>query len=197
MSKQKYTDFLTEDDPLLPDKESLEDKLAVLQNKLDEILENQNQILTLVCQVARNRTTGDQYKVEVDYFPVTDPEELQNLDDNLSEPGNKYANLIRRILRPEGRIEPLKKNFSKLFEYNVLMAYNYDGVSTKQSFKQYKHLNKTIFGVLKTDGYTESDYVADIRDAFNTLKRRYHKRNHDFRRKIQRFQKSEPDCDWE
>nr|XP_016993680.2 uncharacterized protein LOC108055021 [Drosophila takahashii] len=69
MSKQKYTDFLTEDDPLLPDKESLEDKLAVLQNKLDEILENQNQILTLVCQVARNRTTGDQYKVEVDYFP--------------------------------------------------------------------------------------------------------------------------------
>ncbi|KAI8037021.1 hypothetical protein M5D96_010337 [Drosophila gunungcola] len=77
------------------------------------------------------------------------------------------------------------------------MAYNYDGVSTKQSFKQYKNINKTIFGILNTDGYTQADYVADIRAAFHTLKRRYHKRNHDLRRKIKRTQESQPNSDWE
>ncbi|XP_016970197.2 uncharacterized protein LOC108038012 [Drosophila rhopaloa] len=197
MSKQKYTDLLRDDDPLLSHDELLEVGIAELQLKLDKILDNQNEILARLCQVAHSRANGEFYKVEQDYFPVTDPEELSNLDENLSKPGNIYTNLIHRILRPEGRIEPLKKNFSKMFEYDILMAYNYDGVSTKQSFKQYKNINKTIFGILKTDGYTQADYVADIRAAFHTLKRRYHKRNHDLRRRIKRTQKGQPESDWE
>ncbi|XP_017072694.1 uncharacterized protein LOC108108951 [Drosophila eugracilis] len=197
MNNHKYSDILNEDESLLNDDEIVEDGIAELQAKLDEILANQNEILSRLSQVAHNKPAGELFKVELDYFPVTDPEELPNLDTNLSKPGNKYANLIHRILRLEGRIEPLKKNFSKIFEYDILMTYNYDGVSTKRSFKQFKHINKTIFGILKTDGYTQTDYIADIRAAFHTLKRRYHKRNHDLRRKIKRIQKQEPDCDWE
>nr|XP_016943031.1 uncharacterized protein LOC108019654 isoform X2 [Drosophila suzukii] len=146
MSKHIYSEFLSEEDPLLSDNEFLEDALAELQNKLDKILDNQNEILTLICQVNCKAPTAELYNIKVDYFPVTDPEELPNLDANLSKPGNKYANIMHGILRPEGRKEPLKNNFSKVFECDVLMAYNYDGVSSKQSFKQYKHINKTIFG---------------------------------------------------
>lgn len=42
------------------------------KNKLEKILKNQN----------------DFCKVELDYFPVYDPDELSNLDANLSNPGN-------------------------------------------------------------------------------------------------------------
>ncbi|XP_016026437.2 uncharacterized protein LOC6739317 [Drosophila simulans] len=192
MSTHQCTKYSSDDDA-----EILEDAMEELQIKLDKILENQNEILARLCQVASIRPTGDLCKAELDYFPVSDPDELSNLDANLSKPDNKYAHIIHRILRPEGRIEPLKNNFSKMFNYDILMGYNYDGVSTKQSFKQYKYINKTIFGILKTDGYTQADYVADIRGAFQTLKRRYHKRNHDLRRRIRRTQKCEPDSDWD
>ncbi|XP_016957368.1 uncharacterized protein LOC108029555 [Drosophila biarmipes] len=197
MSKRLYSEFLSKDDPLVSNNEFLEDALEELQNKLGQILENQNEILTRLCQLTCKGTTANSYNTEEDYFPVTDPEELPNLDANLSQPGKKYANVMHGILRPEGRKEPLKKNFAKVFECDVLMSHNYDGVSNKQSFKQYKQINKTIFGILKTDGYTKTEYVADVRAAFHMLKARYHKRKHDLRMKIKRFQKCQAQTDWE
>lgn len=53
---------------------------------------------------------------------------------------------MRRLLRPDGEITPLKKSFVKLFNDNILLSFNYAGVSNKQAFKQYKNINRTILG---------------------------------------------------
>lgn len=54
--------------------------------------------------------------------------------------------MMKRILRPSGQVEPLKKNWSRLFDYEILIAFNYDGVCNKESFKKFKYINKAIFG---------------------------------------------------
>ncbi|KAH8257856.1 hypothetical protein KR038_002140, partial [Drosophila bunnanda] len=52
--------------------------------------------------------------------------------------------LMRRLLRPDGEITPLKKSLAKLFTDNILLSFNYAGVSNKQAFNQYKNINKTL-----------------------------------------------------
>ncbi|XP_017061381.1 uncharacterized protein LOC108101522 isoform X2 [Drosophila ficusphila] len=93
MSKHNFAGVLSNDDPLLSDNDLVEEGIEELQSKLDEILDNQNEIITLLCQVTHSRIPGEFYKTELDYFPVTDPEELPKLDTNLSKPGNKYISL--------------------------------------------------------------------------------------------------------
>ncbi|KAH8374421.1 hypothetical protein KR200_002960, partial [Drosophila serrata] len=54
--------------------------------------------------------------------------------------------LMRRLLRPDGEITPLKKCLVKLFTDNIMLSFNYAGVSNKQAFNQYKNINKTLLG---------------------------------------------------
>eukprot|EP00099_Drosophila_melanogaster_P024194 NP_652401.1 uncharacterized protein Dmel_CG17977 [Drosophila melanogaster] len=55
------------------------------------------------------------------------------------------AHIIHRILRPEGRIEPLKNNLSKMFNYDILMAYNCDGELSVSSQSSHTNILTKLF----------------------------------------------------
>ncbi|XP_034654852.1 uncharacterized protein LOC117892610 [Drosophila subobscura] len=174
------------EDPLSSnDDEILQIKIIELQDKLEDILSNQDVIINLLGQVANPllSTNGsddtESTEVRTPYFPVRDPEELTKLDAELAKPGNSFIPMMKRILRPEGVIQPLKENILKIFGEEIIMGFNFDGVHQKQPFRQFTNINKIIYEIQKRSGYTEADYIADIRITFHTLKRRYHKRKHD------------------
>ncbi|XP_041450234.1 uncharacterized protein LOC111078359 [Drosophila obscura] len=178
------------EDPLSSnDDEIMQIKIIELQDKLDDILSNQDLIITLLGQVANplgsTILTGSSESTEerTEYFPVREPQELTKLDSELARAGNSFIPMMKRILRPEGIIQPLKDNIPKIFGEEIIMGFNFDGVNHKQPFRQFKNINKTIYEIQKRSGYTEADYIADIRITFHTLKRRYHKRKHDVMRR--------------
>ncbi|KAH8340082.1 hypothetical protein KR067_008393 [Drosophila pandora] len=187
MTNVDVSEFLSLNDPLhSTGNDVLEHNIRELQGKLNEILANQDEILSLLSQVSKMKHRFEPPEFESDYFPLTDATELENLDTELSHKDNIYASMMNRILRPNGQVEPLKKNWSKLFDYEILIAFNYDGVCNKESFKKFKNINKTIFEIQRTSGYTQTDYIKEIKAAFHTMKTRYHKRNYDLKRKLER-----------
>ncbi|KAH8320030.1 hypothetical protein KR074_011427 [Drosophila pseudoananassae] len=193
MANVDVSEFLSMNDPLHSTGDDfLEHNVVELKEKLHEILANQDEILSLLNQVSKMKQRIDPSEYESDYFPLTDATELHNLDAELADKDNIYALMMKRILRPNGQVEPLKKNWSKLFDYEILIAFNYDGVCTKESFKKFKNINRTIFEIQKTSGYTQTDYIKDIKAAFHTVKTRFHKRNYDLKRKLERAE-----CDGE
>ncbi|KAH8253219.1 hypothetical protein KR032_004254, partial [Drosophila birchii] len=54
--------------------------------------------------------------------------------------------VMRRLLRPNGEITPLKDSFVKLFANTILLSFNHAGFGNKKPFNQYKNINKTLFG---------------------------------------------------
>ncbi|XP_017025015.1 uncharacterized protein [Drosophila kikkawai] len=198
MAKRRYTALQEEVNVLLTkDDERTRKELDALEIKLDHILSNQSEILTRLGVVAQGRYGLDVCEVDVAYFPVSDPDELPKLDAYLAEPGNPYGRLMRRLLRPDGKVTPLKKSFVKLFTDNILLSFNYAGVSNKKAFNQYKNINKTLLDIQKSSGYILSDYITEIRAAFHAAKRRCHKRNHDQRRRSQLSQEAEAENEWD
>ncbi|KAH8290954.1 hypothetical protein KR054_007345 [Drosophila jambulina] len=102
MTKRSYSALQEEVNAILTrEDERTQEELDVLQLKLDHILSNQDEILTRLGVVAQGRYGNDVYEVDVSYFPISDPEELPKLDAYLAEPGNSYARLMRRLLRPD------------------------------------------------------------------------------------------------
>ncbi|XP_002138390.2 uncharacterized protein LOC108159442 [Drosophila miranda] len=176
------------EDPLSSnDDEILQIKIIELQDKLDDILSNQDLIITLLSQVNPlpniNGPLTEPTEIRTEYFPVREQQELEKLDSELANPGNSFIPMMKRILRPEGIIQPLKDSIPKIFGEEIIMGFNFDGVNHKQPFRQFKNINRTIYEIQKRSGYTEADYIADIRITFHTLKRRYHKRKHDVKRR--------------
>ncbi|EDW32133.1 GL10600 [Drosophila persimilis] len=53
--------------------------------------------------------------------------------------------MMKRILRPEGIIQPLKDSIPKIFGEEIIMGFNFDGVNHKQPFRQFKNINRTIY----------------------------------------------------
>lgn len=92
MTKRKYTSLQEEVNSLLSkDEERTRKEIDALQIKLDVILSNQSEILTRLGVVAQSRYGIDVCEVDVDYFPISDLEELPRLDAHLAKPGNPYV----------------------------------------------------------------------------------------------------------
>ncbi|XP_017484929.1 PREDICTED: uncharacterized protein LOC108373540 [Rhagoletis zephyria] len=96
---------------------------------------------------------------------------MKEIESTCSENSEHYITVIKTLIAPEG----LAKNIARLIDRKVILMMNYDGVNNKISFKEYKCFNNAIFEALKKDGYTEKEYVRDIRTAFKNCKNVFYK----------------------
>ncbi|XP_023036880.1 uncharacterized protein LOC111519584 [Drosophila willistoni] len=168
-----------------PDDKKQREKIRNLQKKMKKILDNETEIMTLLSLITADTESFDSGESEIKYFPIRDLEEMAKLDAELSGLNNQYKPMMKRILIPNPTaVTPLSKTLPKLFSAEILTEYNYEGVNNKKKFKQFKNINATIFNILKRDGYTDFEYVTELRYAFKAFKSRYYKRKYDERKKL-------------
>lgn len=92
MTNVDVSEFLSLNDPLHSTGDDvLEHNIRELQAKLNEILANQDEILSLLGQVSKMKHRIAPPEFESDYFPLTDATELENLDTELSHKDNIYV----------------------------------------------------------------------------------------------------------
>ncbi|XP_075161445.1 uncharacterized protein LOC142234243 [Haematobia irritans] len=102
-------------------------------------------------------------------FPVKSFEDMEAVNLKIADDVEKYVAIIRTICHPGG----IYTNFDRMFSMPIILAYNYDGINNKRPFKELKALYSAIYDAVKTEGYTEKDYIADIRKSFKKFKGRH------------------------
>ncbi|XP_037940614.1 uncharacterized protein LOC119673411 [Teleopsis dalmanni] len=112
-------------------------------------------------------------------FPIKTFEELGNMDALCATKSAQYAKLIKSIIQPEG----IKKNLHRIIDRTLVLELNYDEIGTKKAFKEFKFLNASIFEALQKDGYTEKEYISDIRIAIKNVKGIHYKQQCNDRKK--------------
>ncbi|XP_023036818.1 uncharacterized protein LOC26530040 isoform X2 [Drosophila willistoni] len=148
-------------------------KIRKLQKNLHKILRNQNEIFDLLNSVSKSRNRIP--PAESNFFPMKKTEDLLILDKALADTNNKYISQMSKILKPVGTtsVQPLKKRFPLLFEDHLLMQLNFEGIGNKESFKQFKNINRAIFDIQQKHGYTPMEYIKEIREAFRIFQNRF------------------------
>ncbi|XP_017110885.1 uncharacterized protein LOC108134893 [Drosophila elegans] len=104
-------------------------------------------------------------------FPIKAIEELDEIEAKVAANPDKYAELFRTILSPEG----VRKHLNRILDQSILMNMNYSGTCSKTGLNSYVNLNMALFESQKKEGYTFGDYGKDVRTAFAKLKNRVYK----------------------
>ncbi|XP_017482810.1 PREDICTED: uncharacterized protein LOC108371719 isoform X1 [Rhagoletis zephyria] len=132
-------------------------------------------------------------------FPILTLGDLEEANKEVGNEIEKYTQILKIIINPEG----IFKNFNRILSDKVIHQLNYDGVNFKMAFKEYKSLNKALFGkiVIYTslnkqnelifffveatakEGTTHKDFVKEIRNCFRAYKSRNFKKIYDKKKK--------------
>ncbi|KRK06571.1 uncharacterized protein LOC26535929 isoform X1 [Drosophila yakuba] len=145
----------------------MERKIEKMESQIATLVEQNNQILAKVKRISDKFQTG----LPKTEFPIKTIEELSEIEAKVTENYDKYVDLFRTILAPEG----VKKHMSRILSTSILMSMNYSGTGSKTGLNSYVNLNKCIYDSQKRDGYTFADYVQDVRRAFAKMKNKVYK----------------------
>ncbi|XP_067619939.1 uncharacterized protein [Eurosta solidaginis] len=75
-------------------------------------------------------------------FPIKNIDELQRFEDNIPNLDEQaLLNAIKKIIQSGG----IAKNLHHLLGKDIFLNFNYDGVQTKQTFKQYININDILY----------------------------------------------------
>nr|XP_016939562.2 uncharacterized protein LOC108017113 [Drosophila suzukii] len=186
-------------------KPSTEEKIRILNDKMDMVLQNQKKMLLVLRQLTTQETdslgpqivsvnsirhlmsptSGDWSPQE---FPLTELEQIEKMEEEMNDPIKQsiYIRTMQEILKPGGTLRPggLKKQFHLILAKDFLIDFNFDGIHNKIPLKKFGNFNNALFEVQKRDGYFRDDYVSEIRLAFRVYKNRRHKSISDARKKI-------------
>ncbi|XP_017490145.1 PREDICTED: uncharacterized protein LOC108378357 isoform X2 [Rhagoletis zephyria] len=172
---------------------TFDERIKSLEANQKIILENQQTILHNIVKLQENNLNGlsqiaavlekllnKNSMVKVDaVFPIKSWEELKDIDELCRNDSTRYIQCIKAIVSPEG----IEKNFHRLVDRKLIQLLNYDGVSNKAPFKDFTFLNSAIFEAIKSEGYTNKEYVRDIRNSFKLYKNLFYKKRYEERKK--------------
>ncbi|XP_044252226.1 uncharacterized protein [Drosophila takahashii] len=186
-------------------KPSTEEKIKILNDKMDMVLQNQKKMLGILRQLTTQQTgsLGPQI-VSVNSlrhvmsptsggwspqeFPLREVEQLETMEEDMNDPikSTIYIQTMKDILKPGGTFRPggLKKQFHLILAIDFLVDFNFDGIHNKIPLKKFGNFNNALFEVQKREGYFRDDYVSEIRLAFRVYKNRRHKSISDARKKV-------------
>ncbi|XP_016953781.1 uncharacterized protein LOC108027077 [Drosophila biarmipes] len=186
-------------------KPGTEEKIRILNEKMDMVLQNQKKMLLVLSQLTNRETdslgpqivsvnsirhlmspaSGDWSPQE---FPLTELEQVEKMEEEMNDPIKQsiYIKTMQDILKPGGTLCPggLKKQFHLILEKDFLNDFNFDGIHNKIPLKKFGNFNNALFEVQKREGYFRDDYVSEIRLAFRAYKNRRHKFISDARKKL-------------
>ncbi|XP_067613943.1 uncharacterized protein [Eurosta solidaginis] len=114
-------------------------------------------------------------------FPIKSLDEHRKVDDDIGENPDRYMAILKGII---GQQKYFCKRFSNIVSGDVKLKLNYDGVKNIIPFKDFQKLNNALFECLKTEGYDEKSYIADIRNAIKLFKGRHFKKQSILKKKI-------------
>ncbi|XP_017083424.2 uncharacterized protein LOC108116195 [Drosophila eugracilis] len=182
-----------------------EEKIKLLNDKMDKVLENQQKMLVVLRQLTTQSTdifgpqigsvnsirqmmSPESEDWTPQAFPLTMLEQIETMEEEMNDPIklSHYIQTMRDILKPGGTPRPggLKKQFHLILAIHFLVDFNFDGIHNKIPLKKFGNFNNALFEVQRREGYFRDDYVAEIRLAFRTYKNRRHKSVSDARRKL-------------
>ncbi|BFF89606.1 uncharacterized protein DMAD_08316 [Drosophila madeirensis] len=174
---------------------------------MDLVLENQSKIIDTLRRLTNSsggQTEESQESLlqdeELQKFPLTEIEQLDIVEEALNDPENRYFQQMKDIIQPEDKPRPggLRRHFHLLMKADFFVQFNYDGIHNKYPFKKYKNFNNAIYRIRKHDGYTEDDYVTEMRAVFRAYKNRKSKNTSNARKKLKEAQAHfEPEIDFE
>ncbi|XP_026846632.1 uncharacterized protein LOC113566206 [Drosophila persimilis] len=189
-----------------PGRITVDEQIVRLNEQMDMVLENQKQIIETLRKLTNSGSKADESREslieeeELQKFPLTEIEQLDIVEEALNDPDNRYFQTMKDIIKPENKPRPggLRKHFHLLMKADFFVQFNYDGIHNKYPFKKYKNFNNAIYRIQKVDGYTEDDYVTEIRAVFRAYKNRKSKNNSNARKKLKEAQAHfEPEIDFE
>ncbi|XP_016976520.1 uncharacterized protein LOC108042639 [Drosophila rhopaloa] len=145
----------------------LERRIEKIESQLSTMVEQNSKILTTIKKIAEKFQTS----LPKPEFPIKTIEELDEIEAKVAANPEKYVELFRTILSPEG----VKKHLNRILATSILMNMNYSGTCSKTGLNSYVSLNMSLYESQKRDGYTFGDYGKEVRAAFAKLKNRVYK----------------------
>ncbi|XP_067615227.1 uncharacterized protein [Eurosta solidaginis] len=105
-------------------------------------------------------------------FPIKNIDELQRFEDNIPNLDEQaLLNAIKKIIQRGG----IAKNLHHLLGKDIFLNFNYDGVQTKQTFKQYININDILYKAVSEEVVTKENFIFEIKKGFKNAKNRVHK----------------------
>lgn len=106
----------------------------------------------------------------MDEFPIKSLDELKAFEEKLNENVlPTYIDAVKNIVLPSG----ITKSFPKLFDKEVFLNYNFDGIKGKLSFRDLKNINNLLYCALDMENL--ADYKQLIKKAFKLSKNAHFK----------------------
>ncbi|XP_023036220.1 uncharacterized protein LOC111519451 [Drosophila willistoni] len=177
-------------------KVSTEEEIQKLQNQMDLVLKNQIKIIAKLKELTNAPVMSNTIS---QLFPITTVEQFEEVNAEMADPHNKYVPIMREILKPNGqmRVGGMRKHLHRIIHADLIFEYNFTGVHNKKSFRDNEHFNRALYEINRREGYTEAEYVKEMREVFQTYKNRRHKRASDLRKKNLEAAQLEPEVFFE
>ncbi|KAM8709803.1 hypothetical protein ACLKA7_016583 [Drosophila subpalustris] len=151
------------------DQRNIFERLGSLERKVDYLLNINSKILARVDKICEDMKGGGK---QINEFPIGTVEGLAEIDQKIANGRNKYIELFKHIIRPDG----LVKHINRLFETSLIMKMNYSGTGDKIGLNNYHNLNMAIYESQRVEeGFTISDHMKNVREAFQKAKNRAYK----------------------
>lgn len=109
-----------------------------------------------------------------DIFPVQSKQDLQALEDKLTEyDEDDFVSIVKKIIRRGG----ILKNLHNLLGEEIIKEFNYDGLQNKEALKSYFKVDNLLFKVVEPEVNTFDNYKLVIKKAFKYEKIKFIKKN--------------------
>ncbi|XP_017057166.1 uncharacterized protein LOC108098603 isoform X2 [Drosophila ficusphila] len=146
-------------------KPSTEEKIRILNEKMDMVLRNQRKMLGVLRQMITQPSDSFGPKIisinsirqmmspeSEDWFPQSFPlvelQQIETIEEEMNDPikSSLYIQTMKDILKPDGTFRPggLKKHFHLIFAIEFLVEFNFDGIHNKIPLKKFDNFNNAL-----------------------------------------------------
>nr|XP_016995139.1 uncharacterized protein LOC108056040 [Drosophila takahashii] len=145
----------------------MERKIEKIESQISMLVDQNSKILAKVNKISEKFQAG----LPKTEFPIKSLEELDEIEAEVTANHEKYVELFRTILAPEG----VQKHLNRILSTSLLMNMNYAGTCSKTGLNSYVNLNMAMYESQKREGFTFGDYAKEVRTAFAKSKNKVYK----------------------